>query len=116
MSRLCSYDMPGIFHEEILPNFVNKFDELMLETYGPTYERPDFKSCLPKRKARKSKKTREISPEKESYFEGYERYDHPYDNPETFIVGPSAPQIHNPTQFDDDPSAHFQMEEAPVEV
>lgn len=117
MSRLCSYDMPPVFHEEILPTFVNKFDELMLETYGPTYERPDFKSCLPKRKARK---TREASPEKSNYFEAYEGYDHPYDTAATFMIGPSAPHIH--TQFDEDPSPQFdegtlaRLEEGHVQI
>ncbi|KAL1815577.1 hypothetical protein ACET3Z_018151 [Daucus carota] len=73
----------------------------MLETFGPTYERPDFKNVLPKRKARRTAEA-SSEPFESNYFRDYEDYEQqqtpfdfaasgPFDS-EPFDVGPSAPQ------------------------
>ena len=74
MSELCMHDMPPIFHDSVLPTFVRGYDELMLETFGPTYERPDFKNVLPKRKARRTAEA-SSEPFESNYFRDYEDYE-----------------------------------------
>lgn len=98
-SRLCMFDMPPVFHEEVLPKFVGQYDDFMLETFGPNYERPDFKSVLPKRKARK---TRVATPEKSDYFQSYEQFQ---PNAEEYVVGATAP---TPTQFEPNVERFFE--------
>ena len=95
------HDMPPIFHDSVLPTFVRGYDELMLETFGPTYERPDFKNVLPKRKARRTAEA-SSEPFESNYFRDYEdfqqqqtQYDYAASGPfnsEQFDVGLSAPQ------------------------
>ncbi|XP_063945818.1 uncharacterized protein LOC135151355 [Daucus carota subsp. sativus] len=112
MSELCLHEMPPVFHDSVLPTFVRGYDELMLETFGPTYERPDFKNVLPKRKARRTTES-SSQPSGSDFFKEYEAYEHPTSSPfETtqYDVGPSAPQydVGPSAQHDVEPSApHF---------
>ena len=106
MSELCLHEMPPVFHDSVLPTFVRGYDELMLETFGPTYERPDFKNVLPKRKARRTTES-SSQPSGSDFFKEYEAYEHPTSSPfETtqYDVGPSAPQ------YDVGPSAQHDVE------
>ncbi|XP_063948195.1 protein MAIN-LIKE 1-like [Daucus carota subsp. sativus] len=73
MSELCLHEMPPVFHDSILPTFVRGYDEFMLETFGPTYERPDFKNVPPKRKARRTMESTS-QPFESEYFKEYEAY------------------------------------------
>ncbi|KAL1815591.1 hypothetical protein ACET3Z_018165 [Daucus carota] len=101
MSELCMHDMPPIFYDSVLPTFVRGYDELMLETFGPTYERPDFKNVMPKRKARRTAEA-SSEPFESNYFGEYEdfqqqqtQFDYAASGPfnsEQFDVGPSALQ------------------------
>lgn len=63
----------------------------MLETIGSTYNRPDFKSHLPKRKARRDDEqvTQEILSKGQYYFEKYA--DH--DQQQTIEFDSSAPDF-----------------------
>ena len=74
MSELCLHEMPPVFHDSVLPTCVRGYDELMLETFGPTYERPDFKNVPPKRKARKTTESTS-QPFESEYFREYETYE-----------------------------------------
>ncbi|KAL1815551.1 hypothetical protein ACET3Z_018125 [Daucus carota] len=94
MSGLCLHEMPPVFHDSILPTYVRSYDELMLETFGPTYERPDFKNVLPKRKARRTTESTS-QPFESEYFRKYEAYEQTTSDPfesTQYDVGPSAPQ------------------------
>ena len=109
MSELCLHEMPPVFHDSILPTFVRGYDEFMLETFGPTYERPDFKNVPPKRKARRTMESMS-QPFESEYFKEYEAYQQPTTAPfeTTHVdVGPIAPQydVGPSAQYDVGPSA-----------
>ena len=127
MSELCLHEMPPVFHDSVLPTFVRGYDELMLETFGPTYEMPDFKIVLPKRKARRTTES-SSQPSGSDFFKEYEAYEHPTSSPfETtqYDVGPSPPRfVYRPIiDFGEDfnvPISHQDpiapIEDFPVEV
>ncbi|KAL1802763.1 hypothetical protein ACET3Z_031410 [Daucus carota] len=94
MSALCLHEMPPIFYDSILPTFVRGYNELMLETFGPTYERPDFKNVPPKRKARRTTKSTS-QPFESEYFREYEAYEQTTSalfESTQYDVGPCTPQ------------------------
>ena len=111
MSELYLHKMPPVFHDSILPTFVRGYDELMLETFGPTSERPDLKNVPPKRKARRTTES-ESQPFESEYFREYEAYEQaqhqtnfatsaPFESTQ-YDVEPSAPQYKvGQSQFDD---------------
>ena len=109
MSELCLHEMPPVFYDSILPTFVRGYDELMLETFGPTYERPDFKNVPPKRKARRTMES-SSQPFGSDYFKEYEAYEQrtsaPFETTQ-YDVGPNAPQ------YDVRPSAQYDVGPSP---
>ncbi|KAL1831151.1 hypothetical protein ACET3Z_000802 [Daucus carota] len=59
-------------------------DELMLETFGPTYERPDFKNVLAKKKARRTTESEKAQHQTDFSTSA------PFESTQ-YDVGPSAP-------------------------